>query len=174
MAFARSTFVRLSVLCVAIAAVSLSTSEVLAAKSSRPVKSRVAKSFVKPSTSKMVASLASPAQELAKRIGSVRTRPVPSMAIPAFRPPKPIANRHYAVDGVSFYANGRHVKVEGLDEVVDHAGSGVAKQRLQQALDSGEVSIEPVGVDGAGTTLARVRINGREVREMVTAPALIN
>jgi hypothetical protein len=98
----------------------------------------------------------------AKRVAT-KKRSVVSAA-PVFRPPKPPAQRHYAVDGSTFYADGVRVRAAGLEKLET---TSVAKQRLQQILDSGRVSIEPLGRDGPGdATLARVRIDGRDLSEM--------
>ncbi|MBL8473525.1 MAG: hypothetical protein KF778_08400 [Rhodocyclaceae bacterium] len=84
------------------------------------------------------------------------------------RPLKPLAERMYAVDGRSFFANGQRVQVMGMDgPEFGHPASGVAKQKLQQMLDTGEVSIEPQGTDSAGNLLARVRIGGRDLLDML-------
>ncbi|WP_232417839.1 thermonuclease family protein [Methyloversatilis thermotolerans] len=88
-------------------------------------------------------------------------------AAPVFRPPKPPAQRHYAVDGTTFYADGVRVRAAGIDSLEMAGASGIAKQRLQQLLDSGRVSIEPLGNEG-GDTVARVKIDGRDLSELVS------
>lgn len=94
-------------------------------------------------------------------------RSVAVAAAPVFRPPKPPAQRHYAVDGSTFYADGVRVRAAGLDSLDMNSASGMAKQRLQQLLDSGRVSIEPLGSDGGDVTVARVRVDGRELSELI-------
>ena len=42
-----------------------------------------------------------------------------------------------------------------------------ATQRLQRALDAGNLVVEPVEVDGSGHTVAVVRVNGRNVADTV-------
>ncbi len=86
--------------------------------------------------------------------------------VPVFRPPKAPAQRHYAVDGSTFYANGVRVRAAGLEALSMSSASGIGKQQLQQMLDSGKVSIEPLGTDGGDVTIARVLIDGRDVSEM--------
>ena len=61
------------------------------------------------------------------------------------------------------------VRAAGLEGIEMAGPSGMAKQRLQQLLDSGRVSIEPLGMDGGDVTLARVRVDGRDVSELVSA-----
>lgn len=92
---------------------------------------------------------------------------VPLAAVPVFRPPKAPAQRHYAVDGTTFYADGVRVRAAGIDSLEMAGASGIAKQRLQQLLDSGRVSIEPLGNEG-GDTVARVKIDGRDLSELVS------
>lgn len=79
--------------------------------------------------------------------------------------------RAYAMDGATFYQGGRKIRVQGLDIREPGMTSEHATQRLQRALDSGSVSVEPVEVDGSGHTLAVVRVNGRNVAETVRAVA---
>lgn len=87
-------------------------------------------------------------------------------AAPIFRPPKAPAQRHYAVDGSTFYADGVRVRAAGLELLESSAVSSMGKQKLQQLLDSGRVSIEPLGAKDGDVTLARVRIDGQDVSEL--------
>ena len=125
---------------------------------------------------KQVKSAVRPAAKIASRkriapsVQAAAKRAAPlAVAVPAFRPPKPPAQRHYAVDGSSFYADGVRVSAAGVDGLDMPGASGMAKQRLQQLLDSGRVSIEPLGSDGGDVTLARVRVDGRDVSEVMSA-----
>lgn len=77
--------------------------------------------------------------------------------------------RAYAMDGATFYQNGRKIRVQGLDARDPGMTSEHATQRLQKALDAGSVTVEPVEVDSAGHTLAVVRVNGRNVVDAVRA-----
>lgn len=76
-------------------------------------------------------------------------------------------SRAYAMDGATFYQSGRKYRVQGLDARDPGMTSEHATQRLQRALDAGSVSVEPVEVDGAGHTIAVVRVNGRNVADTV-------
>ncbi len=73
-------------------------------------------------------------------------------------------NRMYALDGDTFYHNGKKVRVRGLEAAHD---SDLAKQRLQRALDSGEVAIEPISTRESGEIEAAVRVNGQDLAEML-------
>lgn len=79
------------------------------------------------------------------------------------RPTKVVPMRAYARDGASFYQNGQLIRVQGLAEA--GAGGEHAKQRLQQLLDAGQVSVLPVGPVGGDEMLAVVRVNGRDLAE---------
>jgi hypothetical protein len=74
------------------------------------------------------------------------------------------------MDGATFYQNGRKFRIQGLDVREPGMTSEHATQRLQQVLDAGSLSIEPVEVDGTGQTLAVVRVNGRNVADSVRYP----
>lgn len=76
---------------------------------------------------------------------------------------KPLPQRMYAAEGDLFYFNGNKFRVEGVPEGL--AKQELTKQRLQQLLDSGEVSIEPSGVDEGGLTRAVVRVAGRDIAD---------
>jgi hypothetical protein len=85
---------------------------------------------------------------------------------PSARTPKPVPVRAYARDGASFYQNGELIRVSGLGDDAP-AGGELAKQRLQQLLDGGDVSIRPLTAAGGGDMLAEVRVNGRDVADML-------
>jgi hypothetical protein len=76
--------------------------------------------------------------------------------------------RAYAVDGTTFFHNGRKFRIEGLDPdtgvELTHAN---AAQRLQQILDSGTVTTEALGPDDSGAMRAIVRVDGRDVAELM-------
>ncbi len=78
--------------------------------------------------------------------------------------------RAYAVDGSTFFHNGRKIVVEGLGP---EASAGLthehAAQRLQRLLDGGTVSIDPVAADENGALRARVRVDGRDVADLMRA-----
>lgn len=79
---------------------------------------------------------------------------------------KIVPARAYAADARSFYHNGRKVRIVGLREGWP-AGNELAKQRLQKALDSGELNVTPQGVDESGDVLANVRVGGRDITELL-------
>lgn len=84
----------------------------------------------------------------------------------AARPAKLVPLRAYALDGCSFYQNGQLIRIQGLPETV---GTGEhAKQRLQQALDSGQVTVLPVSGAENSQMFAVVRVNGRDLAEAMT------
>jgi len=71
------------------------------------------------------------------------------------------------MDGATFYQSGRKYRVQGLDARDPGMSSEHATQRLQRALDAGNLVVEPVEVDGSGHTVAVVRVNGRNVADTV-------
>ena len=74
-----------------------------------------------------------------------------------------VPDRAYAVDGATFFYLGRKYRVAGL-----HADSSdMAKQRLQKALESGSLMVDPISTDEAGVSMATVRVNGRELIEQM-------
>jgi len=105
-----------------------------------------------------------------KRISVTATTPRRTVAVaaaaPVFRPPKAPAQRHYAVDGSTFYADGVRVRAAGLEALETTTASSIGKQKLQQLLDSGRVSIEPLDMDDGDVTLARVKIDGKDLSEL--------
>ncbi|HSD36336.1 MAG TPA: hypothetical protein VLC92_02440 [Rhodocyclaceae bacterium] len=80
-----------------------------------------------------------------------------------------IPDRAYAVDGHTFFHQGRKYRVIGIDEAVVPVGSDLAKQRLQLALDSGPISVEPETVDESGTMRALVKIGGKNLADVLNA-----
>jgi hypothetical protein len=80
-----------------------------------------------------------------------------------------IPDRAYAVDGYTFFHQGRKYRILGIDEGLVPAGSDLAKQRLQLALDSGQVAVEPESVDDSGTVRALVRVGGKNLAEVLNA-----
>jgi len=105
-----------------------------------------------------------------KRISVTAKAPRRAVAVaaaaPVFRPPKAPAQRHYAVDGSTFYADGVRVRAAGLEALETTTASSIGKQKLQQLLDSGRVSIEPLDMDDGDVTLARVKIDGKDLSEL--------
>jgi len=80
-----------------------------------------------------------------------------------------IPDRAYAVDGYTFFHQGRKYRVIGINEQLIPAGSDLAKQRLQLALDSGTISVEPETVDDSGTMRAMVRVAGKNLADVLNA-----
>lgn len=71
-------------------------------------------------------------------------------------------DRAYAVDGEVFFFQGRKYRVAGLEGA---GNSDMAKQRLQKALESGTLAIDPQSADDAGVLTATVRVNGHNLVE---------
>uniref|UniRef100_UPI0035B37732 hypothetical protein n=1 Tax=Zoogloea sp. TaxID=49181 RepID=UPI0035B37732 len=94
--------------------------------------------------------------------------PLATPTAPPSRPARGVA-RAYAMDGATFYQSGRKFRVQGLDARDPGMSSEHATQRLQRALDAGNLTVEPVEVDGSGHTVAIVRVNGRNVADAVRA-----
>lgn len=96
------------------------------------------------------------ASDAASGLGPVRMAP---SSVKRAAPPPP--RRAYAIDGQRFYYEGQQFIIEGLQML--QAGSELAKQRLQQILDSGDLQIAPLGDAVDSVTRARVSINGVSV-----------
>lgn len=80
--------------------------------------------------------------------------------------PRNIPSRAYAADGQSFYLNGEKIRVRGAPSAGPE-GSELAKQRLQKALDSGEVTLAEKSLDEGGNATAVVRVNGRDIADLL-------
>lgn len=72
--------------------------------------------------------------------------------------------RAYAVDGQSFFYQGRKYRIAGASGL---GSNDMAKQRLQKALESGTLSIDPVSTDEGGVATATVRVNGRDLADQL-------
>lgn len=72
--------------------------------------------------------------------------------------------RAYAVDGQSFFYQGRKYRIAGASGL---GTNDMAKQRLQKALESGTLSIDPVSTDDGGVATATVRVNGRDLADQL-------
>lgn len=75
--------------------------------------------------------------------------------------------RAYARDGITFYQNGKKYRIRGLDVSDASIETEHAKQRLQKALDGGVVSVDGIDTDRSGNVLADVKVNGRDVKEIL-------
>lgn len=80
------------------------------------------------------------------------------------------AARPYAVDGDTFRSAGVRYRLQGIDTPERGQPKYLeAKVRLQQLLDSGEISIERKAHDKYGRTVALVRVNGQDVAATLKA-----
>lgn len=80
--------------------------------------------------------------------------------------PRNIPARAYAADGQSFYYHGERIHVRGAP-VAGPGGSELAKQRLQKALDAGELTITDKAINERGEASATVRVNGRDINDLL-------
>ncbi|HMV52234.1 MAG TPA: hypothetical protein PLX20_00455 [Rhodocyclaceae bacterium] len=80
--------------------------------------------------------------------------------------PKSVPTRAYAADPQSFYLNGQRIRVRGAPFIAPE-GSELGKQRLQKALDGGDISLVDRREDADGTIEAVVRVNGRDVADLL-------
>jgi len=80
--------------------------------------------------------------------------------------PKNVPMRAYAADPQSFYLNGQRIRVRGAPFTAPE-GSELGKQRLQKALDGGDISLVDRSEDADGTVEAVVRVNGRDVADLL-------
>lgn len=100
------------------------------------------------------ARAASPAAAVAidpSRLGAVRMPAADENAAPT----APV--RAYAIDGRRFYYGGQQYIIDA--PVADSRGD-LARQRLQELLDGGELTVQPLGDKLEGSERAQVRING--------------
>ncbi|MDP5239767.1 hypothetical protein Q9Q94_09505 [Uliginosibacterium sp. 31-16] len=95
--------------------------------------------------------------------GNALNKPAPADRSPEIKA-RSAPDRAYAVDGETFFFQGRKYRVAGL-EGADN--SDMATQRLQKALESGSLSIDPQSTDDAGVSSALVRINGRNLADQL-------
>ena len=73
-----------------------------------------------------------------------------------------------AIDGDTFYSEGIRYRVRGIDTPeMGNPRAERAHQRLQQLLNSGVVSVQTVAIDKYGRTVAVVKVNGRDVAEIL-------
>lgn len=122
-------------------------------------------------TNKRVCSSA-PAPEPALQTSPIKENAltaVPAAGAAAEVKARNVPDRAYAVDGETFFHQGRKFRIQGIPPGALTAGGDHAKQKLQMALDAGTISVEPVGVDATGTATAVVRVNGRNVADTLRA-----
>ena len=76
-------------------------------------------------------------------------------------------------DGDTFYANGQHIRVRGIDTPeLGQPRAAQATQRLTQLLHSGQVVVTPRAIDKYGRTVADVTVNGVNVAQTMKAEGL--
>lgn len=95
--------------------------------------------------------------------GNVLDASAPSDKVPEVKA-RSAPEHAYAVDGRTFFYLGRKYRIAGLKGA---DGSDMAKQRLQQTLENGNLSIDPVNSDEAGVVTATVRINGQDIADQL-------
>lgn len=76
-------------------------------------------------------------------------------------------DRAYAVDGSTFFFKGKKYHIKGANPDSNDTQSDLAKQRLQNALDKGSISTEQLVDNADGSVEAIVRINGRNLADMI-------
>lgn len=114
-------------------------------------------------TTRRVASAAPQAPALTSPIGENALTRGPAAEAPLGKT-RAAPERAYAVDGNTFFYQGRKYKVAGL-KAADHGD--MAKQRLQRSLEGGQLSVSPVGTDAAGVSTATVRVGGQDIAEQL-------
>jgi endonuclease YncB( thermonuclease family) len=73
-------------------------------------------------------------------------------------------------DGDTFYADGKRIRLRGIDTPeLGQPRSFAAQQRLDQLLRSGTVTIEPRAIDKYGRTVGVVMVNGHDVAAILRA-----
>lgn len=77
------------------------------------------------------------------------------------------------IDGDTFHANGTRFRVRGIDTPeLGQPRAEASKQRLNQLLNSGTVTVTPRAVDKFGRTVADVHVDGRNVADTMRAEGL--
>src|SRR3954467_14057367 len=79
--------------------------------------------------------------------------------------------RCIAIDGDTLVCNHQKVRLTNVYAAeLNQAGGPAAKRRLQSLISSGEVTLNPVGRDKYGRTLAEVYVNGRRIEQADIGP----
>ncbi|HSN05221.1 MAG TPA: thermonuclease family protein, partial [Nitrospira sp.] len=74
----------------------------------------------------------------------------------------------HTIDGDTLRVGSERIRLRGLDTPeLSEPGGLEAKQRLEQLLHDGPISIVPHGQDIYGRTVADVFVNGRNVAEVL-------
>jgi hypothetical protein len=79
--------------------------------------------------------------------------------------------RCLAIDGDTLVCNHQKVRLTNVYAAeLNQAGGPAAKRRLQFLIASGDVTLNPVGRDKYGRTLAEVYVNGRRIEQADIGP----
>jgi hypothetical protein len=79
--------------------------------------------------------------------------------------------RCLAIDGDTLVCNHQKVRLTNVYAAeLNQAGGPAAKRRLQSLITSGDVTLNPVGRDKYGRTLAEVYVNGRRIEQADIGP----
>ncbi|MCB1916244.1 MAG: hypothetical protein KDG52_11070 [Rhodocyclaceae bacterium] len=113
-----------------------------------------------------ISPLSCAAAEPPLHLARLQALPLPSMRAESPTPARsPDPTRAYAIDAVSFYFDGLRVVAVGLDGAI--AQGELGRQRLQAALDAGEVRFDGRRDAASGELRARVWIDGRPLAEVL-------
>ena len=83
------------------------------------------------------------------------------------------AARIRTVDGDTFRNGGERIRIRGMSTPeMSQPGAARARERLDQILHSGNVTVTPRAVDKYGRTVADVYVNGRNVADIMLAEGL--
>ena len=100
-------------------------------------------------------------------LANLESLPMPRLPAVRERASVNAPTRAYAIDGASFYLDGQRVVLSGLERSRPELLTRHAAQRLQRALDQGDLEIESLGRDASGALLARVSVKGRDLIELL-------
>ena len=76
-----------------------------------------------------------------------------------------------AIDGDTLRCGRERVRIEGISAPeLNEPGGKLARQRLQQRLQAGEIVIERRGRDKYGRTLGRLYVGGKRITQSDLAP----
>ena len=79
--------------------------------------------------------------------------------------------RCLAIDGDTLVCNHQKVRLTNVYAAeLNQRGGPAAKRRMQSLIASGEVTLNPVGRDQYGRTLAEVYVNGRRIEQADIGP----
>ncbi len=130
------------------------------ASNCRTVRVKTAKGYVNRRTCKAATEAAEPRSLTSPIPENALTRTAPATNEPVKA--RTVPDRAYAVDGQTFFYQGRKYRVAGLK---GNDNSDMAKQRLQRSLESGTLNVSPLRTDESGVATATVRVNGRDIAD---------